>query len=140
MARIWLNVFPVYAAILLLIFVHSSIAYAQNAPPFPERQWLGPGEQQIKRDAERFQDPKPGIDSAKIYSLGELIDFAQPHNPETRFAWERARAQAAALGVARSELYPTLAAVALSFTERDEPLFGSTFVRQTVESLRVGFD
>jgi hypothetical protein len=30
MARIWLNVFPVYAAILLLIFVHSSITYAQN--------------------------------------------------------------------------------------------------------------
>jgi outer membrane protein len=138
MARIWLNLFLV--AILLLMFVHSSITYAQNAPPFPERQWLGPGEQQIKRDAERFRDSNPSIDGAKIYSLGELIDFAESHNPETRFAWERARAQAAALGVARSELYPTLAAVALSFTERDEPLFGSTFVRQTVESLRVGFD
>ena len=140
MARIWLNLFPAYAAILLLMFVHSNITCAQNAPPSPERQWLGPGEQQIKREAERFQDSKPGIDSAKIYSLAELIDFAQSHNPETRFVWERARAQAAALGVARSELYPTLAAVALSFTERDDILAGSTFVRQTVESLRVGFD
>jgi hypothetical protein len=54
MTRVWLNLFPVYAAILLLIFVHSSITYAQNAPPFPERQWLGPGEQRIKRDPERF--------------------------------------------------------------------------------------
>ena len=140
MARIWLNVFPVYAAILLLIFVHSSITCAQNAPPFPERQWLGPGEQQIKRDAERFQDSKPGIDGAKIYSLVELIDFAQSHNPETRFAWERARAQAAALGVARSELYPTLAAGALSFTERDDILAGSTFVRQSIETIRVAFE
>jgi len=140
MARVWLNLFPAYAAILLLMFVHSNIACAQNAPPSPERQWLGPGEQQIKRDAERFRDSNPSIDGAKIYSLVELIDFAQSHNPETRFAWERARAQAAALGVARSELYPTLAAVALSFTERDEPLAGSTFVRQTVESLRVAFD
>src|SRR6476659_6344951 len=118
MARIWLNLFPVYAAIVLLIFVHSTITCAQNAPPSPERQWLGPGEQQIKRDAERFRDSTPSIDSAKIYSLGELSDFAQSHNPETRVIWERARAQAAALGVARSELYPTLAAVALSSTER----------------------
>src|SRR5882724_11509004 len=100
MGRIWLNVFPVYAAILLLILVHSNITFAQTAPPFPERQWLGPGEQQIKRDAERFQDSKPGIDSARIYSLAELIDFAQSHNPATRLVWERARAQAAALGVA----------------------------------------
>jgi len=140
MGRIWLNVFPVYAAILLLILVHSNITYAQNAPPFPERQWLGPGEQQIKRDAERFRDSKPGIDSAKIYSLAELIDFAQSHNPETRFAWERARAQAAALGVARSELYPTLTAVALSFAERDDVLAASTFERQSIETIRVAFE
>src|SRR5882724_11440376 len=139
MARIWLKVFPAYAAILLLIFVHSSIN-AQNAPPSPERQWLGPGEQQIKRDAERFRDSNPSIDSAKIYSLVELIDFAQSHNPETRFAWERARAQAAALGVARSELYPTLTAVALSFTERDDILADSTFVRQSIETIRVAFE
>jgi outer membrane protein len=136
----WLKVSPLYAAILLLMFVHSNIIRAQNAPPSPERQWLGPGEQQIKRDAERFQDSNPSIDSAKIYSLAELIDFAQSHNPETRFAWERARAQGAALGVARSELYPTLAAVALSFTERDDILAGSTFVRQSVETIRAGFE
>src|SRR6266850_978085 len=101
MVRIWLNLFPAYAAILLLMFVHSNITCAQNAPPSPERQWLGPGEQEIKRDAERFRDSNPSIDRAKIYSLVELIAFAQSHNPETRFAWERARAQAAALGVGR---------------------------------------
>ena len=140
MTRVLLNLFPVYAAILLLMSLYPNITCAQNAPPSPERQWLGPGEQQIKRDAELFRDSKPNIDSAKIYSLVELIDFAESHNPETRFAWERARAQAAALGVARSELYPTLAAAALSFTERDDILAGSTFVRQTVETLRVAFE
>ena len=136
----WPRVFPLSAAILLLMFVHSNVIRAQNAPPSSERQWLGPGEQQIKRDAERFQDSNPRIDSAKIYSLVELIDFAQSHNPETRFAWERARAQAAALGVARSELYPTLAAVALSFIERDDILADSTFVRQNIETIRVAFE
>src|SRR5882724_933493 len=140
MARIWLKVFPVYAAILLLISLHANGVCAQSAPPSPSRQWLGPGEQQMKRDAERFRASNPSIDGAQIYSLAELIDFAQSHNPETRFAWERARAQAAALGVARSELYPTLAAVALSFTERDDILAGSTFVRQSIETIRVAFE
>src|ERR1700741_4059877 len=136
----WLKVSPRYAAIVLLMFVHSNILRAQNAPPSPQRQWIGPDEQQIKRDAERFQASNPRIDSAKIYSLAELIDFAQSHNPETRFAWERARARGAALGVARSELYPTLAAVALSLTERDDILAGSTFVRQSVETIRAAFE
>jgi outer membrane protein len=131
---------PLGGAVLLLMLVNSNISRAQNAPPSAERQWLGPREQQIKRDAELFRDSNPGIDSARIYSLGELIDFAQSHNPETRFAWERARAQGAALGVARSELYPTLAAVALSLTERDDILADSTFVRQSVETIRAGFE
>ena len=39
-------------------------------------------------------------------------------------AWEAARAQAAALGIARSELFPTMAAVALAGVERDEARFG----------------
>src|SRR5258705_12304953 len=103
MARIRLNLFPVYAAILLLIFVHSSITYAQNAPPSPERQWLCPGERQIKRDAERFRASKPGIDTAKIYSMAVLIDFARSHNHQTRFVWGRGRALAAGLRVARRE-------------------------------------
>ena len=38
-------------------------------------------------------------------SLAELIDLAEAHNPETRVAWENAIAEAAALGIARSELY-----------------------------------
>jgi outer membrane protein len=129
-----------YGVILLLIGLCSNPVRSQNAPPSPSRLWFGPDEQQIKRDAEFSKDPKPGIDSAKTYSLAELIDFAQTNNPETRLAWERARAQAAALGVARSELYPTLAATALSVTERDAVLAGSTFVRQSIETIRVAFE
>ncbi len=136
----WLKVFPRYAAILLLISLHANGVGAQSAPPSPSRQWLGPGEQQIKHDAELFRDSGLGIDSAKSYSLAELIDFAQANNPETRVAWERARAQAAALGVARSELYPTLAAVALSGTDRRENLVGGKFIRETVQTFQVGFD
>lgn len=72
------------------------------------------------------------IESTKTYSLPELIDLAETHNPQTRVAWERARAQAAALGIARSELYPTLAAVAVSGVHRDEIYFTDRFFRQTI--------
>lgn len=129
-----------YAVILSLIWLCSNPVRSQNAPPSPSRQWLDSGEQQIKRDAGLLRDSKLSIEPARTYSLAELIDFAQANNPETRLAWERARAQVAALGVARSELYPTLAAVALSFTERDDILAGSTFVRQSIETIRVAFE
>ena len=68
--------------------------------------------------------PALRIESDRVYSLAELIDLAEAHNPETRVAWEGARAQAAALGIARSELFPTLAAVALAGVDRHEAAFG----------------
>jgi outer membrane protein TolC len=46
----------------------------------------------------------------------------------------------AALGVARSELYPTVAAVALSETDRSEVLLASRFYRQTVQSFGGALD
>jgi outer membrane protein TolC len=75
------------------------------------------------------------MDPAKTYSLPELIDLAETQNPETRLAWERARAQAAALGVARSELYPTLAASALAEINAGDTFFGTTFYRQTIQDI-----
>ncbi|MGH7843061.1 MAG: TolC family protein, partial [Candidatus Binataceae bacterium] len=43
------------------------------------------------------------------YSLAGLIDLALTHNPDTRVAWEQARAQAAAWGRVRAEYYPKVA-------------------------------
>jgi outer membrane protein TolC len=72
--------------------------------------------------------------------LAELIDLAEAHNPETRAAWENARAQAAALGIARSELFPTLAAVALAGVDRSEEGLGSQFFRQTIPDFQLSLD
>ena len=44
---------------------------------------------------------RPFVSIRKTYSLAELIDLAEAHNPETRVAWEGAKAEAAALGIAR---------------------------------------
>lgn len=81
-----------------------------------------------------------GLDPAKPYSLADLIDLAETHNPDTRVAWAHARSQAAALGIARSELYPTLAAAALSQTSRDEAFFGNRFNAQALQNFEVALD
>jgi outer membrane protein TolC len=87
-----------------------------------------------------LREPAFNLDPAKTYSLAELIDLAESHNPETHFAWERARAQAAALGIARSELYPTLAAAALSQTNRSEDYVTTRFFRQTIQDFQVALE
>ena len=77
-------------------------------------------------------DPRTAIDPAHVYVLPELIDLAERHNPSTRAAWAQARAQAAQLGIARSDLFPALTAVMMTNTTRDGILFGPSFVRQTL--------
>jgi len=106
--------------------------FAQSPPASPDRPWHSADERQIVSEGNGFRQQAFRIESDKTYSLTELIDLAEAHNPETRVAWENARAQAAALGIARSELYPTLSAVALSGVDRSEVPLGSRFYRQTV--------
>jgi outer membrane protein len=127
-------------AILTVLLLCGSRAFAQGAPVSPDHPWHGVGEQRIEADAKNFRESRFNTDPAKTYSLGELIDVAETHNPETHFAWERARAQAAALGVARSELFPTLAAAALSETNREETYLGTRFYRQTFQDFQVALD
>jgi outer membrane protein TolC len=71
------------------------------------------------------------VDATKVYTLAELIDLAQRHNPETRVAWEKAKARAASVGIAQSAFYPTLTAVALVATVREAGLLSEYFHRQT---------
>jgi len=47
-----------------------------------------------------------------VYGLADLIDFAHRTNPETRQAWEQARAAAAQAARAEAAYYPTLFAMA----------------------------
>jgi outer membrane protein TolC len=113
---------------------------AQDAPSSPDHPWQGPGEQRIEADAQKLPHTRFSIDPAKTYSLAELIDLAESHNPETRVVWERAHAQAAALGIARSELYPALSAVALSSVDRAEIPLGSEFYRKTIPVFQVSLE
>ena len=124
----------------MLILTSIGGMFAQSPPPSPDRPWHSSAEQQIIRDARSFNPPAFRIESDRVYSLAELIDLAEAHNPETRVAWENARAQAAALGIARSQLFPTLAAVALAGVDRDEAGIGSRFYRQTLPAFQLSLD
>jgi outer membrane protein len=70
-------------------------------------------------------------DPLKIHTLPELVDVAEQNNPETRVAWENAKARAAELGVSKASLYPTLAAVALADTNRSQLFFSPDYFCQT---------
>lgn len=66
------------------------------------------------------------------YTLGQLIDIAEENNPSTHAAWDRARVAAAKVGIAKSELYPTVLAAAAGRTFKNPPLLYSTFVLQDI--------
>src|SRR6516162_6018046 len=115
-------------------------SFAQSPPASPERPWHSSEERQIVTEAQRYLPPPLRTAPDRTHSLAELIDLAEAFNPETRVAWESARAQAAALGIARSELLPTLAAVALAGVDRSEEGFGSQFYRQTIPNFQLSLN
>ena len=124
----------------LVILMAAVPLFAQSPPPSPDRPWHTSDERRIMSDGKRVRQPALPIEPDKAYSLAELIDLAEAHNPETRVAWENARAQAAALGIARSELYPTLSAAALSGVDREEIPLGTRFYRHTDPAVQVALD
>jgi outer membrane protein len=108
------------------------IASGQSVPPSPDRPWHFSAERKIQEEAKALPISRLAIDVTKSYSLADLVDFAESDNPETRVAWEGAKERAAALRIAQSELYPVLAAFAISQVDRVDILFGNSFVQQTV--------
>ena len=117
---------------LLALLFWRTCAFSQGAPPSPDRPWHSAAEPGLQGEGRFLRPPEFLLDANTNYSLGELIDLAETRNPETRFAWERARAQAATLGIARSELYPALTATALSQFTRGNAFFGANFYRQNI--------
>jgi outer membrane protein TolC len=115
-------------------------AFAQSPPVSADHPWPATGGLQFRNDTRGVHQSVFPVDREKAYSLAELIDLAEAHNPETRVAWENARAAGAALGIARSELYPTLSAVALSAVNRQEVPLGVRFYRHTDPEVSMTLD
>ncbi|HTR42668.1 MAG TPA: TolC family protein [Pseudomonadales bacterium] len=135
------NVWLYSASLVCFLFAHS-LCGQDTAPPAPDKPWapskLGDYEQELSRMSDRSSNAVP-IDPQKTYDLPELIDIAERSHPETRVAWEEARAQAQAVGLSKSGYYPYLAALASQ--EFSHQLFAltSVFPGNAIEE-NAGFD
>jgi TolC family type I secretion outer membrane protein len=119
--------------IVLCLSLADGIAFAQKAPAAPDHPWDAPS---IRQQLIVLARPSPNFipDAAKSYTLSELVDIAEQNNPDTRVAWENAKARAADLGIAKAALYPTLAAAALAESDRLNVLLGASYYRHTTET------
>jgi outer membrane protein len=104
---------------------------AQGTPPAPVMTWQPRGVQTLEKESAAKSHDQISIAPDKTYTLADLIDLAEQHNPDTRVAWEDAKSKADELGIARSSLYPTLTAVALAVSLRTATLIGEYYHRQT---------
>src|SRR6516162_8230338 len=125
--------------VMLGMLVAPGIVIAQKAPSVADHPWdASSAKQQVTLPPHLL--PSRVLDPAKIYTLSELVSIAEQNNPDTRVAWENAKARAADLGIAQSTLYPTLAAAALAESFRLPVFFGTSFQRQTETSFSPVFD
>lgn len=125
---------------LIAIMLAPTPDWSQASPISPESAWHPSQEQSLRRNAQERPANKFTQVAGTVYSLAELVDFAESHNPNTRLTWSIARAQAEALGIARSQLYPLLSTVAISQTGRDEIYVGTRYYRQTSQSFDLAVD
>lgn len=86
---------------------------AQQAPTSPDQAWPVPPDARFQAQVAKVpRIARPTLDPNHVYTLPELVDIAERNNPQTRAVWEQAKQRAAAAGVARSALFPTVAALA----------------------------
>lgn len=126
--------FPKQTIIMFCMLVAQGTVFGQKAPSVSDHPWDSSSAKQQLTPPPLLRPP-PALDPAKIYTLAELVNIAEHNNPDTRVAWENAKAKAADLGIAKSTLYPTLAAVVLANTLQADLFFGNSFQRQTIESI-----
>jgi outer membrane protein len=127
--RQWsVNVWLCSTGLLFFLFQYS-VRAQDTAPPAPDKPWsppkLGEYERELSQMSRENSNGVP-IDLEKTYDLPELIDIAERSHPQTRVAWEQARAGARAVGLSESTYYPYLAGLAsVNFTHE---LFALTSV------------
>lgn len=127
-------------AVALLSACASHSPFDDRGPPSSDAPFSDPALEPIERTLREMQSGQPGegasapeaadakalpsvpdapaIDPDRAYTLAELIDIAQRHNPATRAVWERARQAALAIGLVEGAYQPMLAASVTAGYER----------------------
>lgn len=93
--------------------------------------WM-PAHAPLRNDIAVVNSHEIALDGPGIYTLGQLIDIAESNNPATQAAWARAKSRAASVGIAKSELYPTILATSAGRTFLNPPLLYGSFVLQHI--------
>jgi outer membrane protein len=119
--------------ILFLSCVAFAPTWAQHAPDSAEAPWQ-PAHNIFVSGPLTLDSHEVLLEDQSLYTLGQLIDIAESNNPSTHAAWERARVAAASLGIAKSELYPTVLAAAGGRTFKNVPLLYSSFALQDISA------
>src|SRR5262245_16447922 len=89
------------------------------APPSSATTWRPPPSVAAERPrTSATRGAVTSVDPDRVYGVADLIDFAHRTNPDTRRAWEEARAAAAQAGRAEAAYYPTLFFMAAGGTSR----------------------
>ena len=117
------------AIVIFVILQAPLVSLSQQAPSTADRPWEPMPNR--RPDVLPRRIPQFVPDPLKVYTLPELVDVAEQNNPDTRVAWENAKARAADVGVSKASLYPTLAALALADTSRSQIFFFPNYIRQT---------
>jgi outer membrane protein len=115
-------------AIAMTLFVPAG-GWSQKIPDAPNAPWVAP-HRTLELHTTAVAPHEAQVDGEHVYSLGELIDIAESNNPTTQAAWDQAKANAASVGIAKSELYPTIIAKVSGTTYLNPQLFGPEFVLQ----------
>ena len=117
--------FVVNSVTMLAMLLAGAASRAQRAPASSSVPWQG----NLPVTAPPRSTPAFAPDPSKTYTLPELVNLAEQNNPETRVAWENAKARAADLGISKATLYPTVAAAAVAETDRNKLLFYPAYIR-----------
>jgi len=122
----WASCLGVFVSVLLLV----GCAFGQTAPPDPSKPYFSSTQERIHQELQGRPPVAFEFNPTTVYTLSALIDIAESRSPETREAWQAARARAAAVGIAKSELFPTLEAYIFGFTNQNGVLLYNQFVLQ----------
>jgi outer membrane protein len=119
------------AGLFALLTLTALAVRGQQAPPSPDKAWPVSLQSGSRSQGVQTSTARPSLDPNRVYKLPDLVDIAEQSNPETRILWERAKQRAAAVGIVRSALFPTVAAVASASVNQYSLFFGKFYHEDT---------
>jgi len=115
----------------LIPLICISLVFSQDSPISSARPWHSRHQADFAQKLQSLREQPYAMDATHTYTLAELIDLAETHNPDTRIAWESAKGRAQLLGIAKSALFPTISALAIARTVRQNDVYAAGFYRDT---------